>query len=49
MYIFFLLLIMLRIDETKLEENQYNWGYDPQNYNVPDGSYSTDPYQPATV
>ncbi len=22
---------------------QYNWGYDPQNYNVPDGSYSTDP------
>ncbi len=22
----------------------YNWGYDPQNYNVPEGSYSTDPY-----
>ena len=21
-------------------------GYDPQNYNVPDGSYSTDPYKP---
>ena len=36
------------IDETKLEENHYNWGYDPANYNVPDGSYSTDPYQPAT-
>ena len=35
------------IDETKLEENHYNWGYDPANYNVPDGSYSTDPYQPA--
>ena len=35
------------IDETKLEENHYNWGYDPVNYNVPDGSYSTDPYQPA--
>ena len=33
------------IDETKLEENHYNWGYDPANYNVPDGSYSTDPYQ----
>lgn len=36
------------VDETKLGENQYNWGYDPQNYNVPDGSYATDPYQPAT-
>ena len=35
------------VDETKLEENHYNWGYDPLNYNVPDGSYSTDPYQPA--
>ena len=35
------------IDETKLDENHYNWGYDPVNYNVPDGSYSTDPYQPA--
>ncbi len=35
------------IDETKLEENQYNWGYDPLNYNVPEGSYSTNPYNPA--
>lgn len=35
------------VDETKLNENKYNWGYDPQNYNVPDGSYSTDPYNPA--
>ena len=25
---------------------QYNWGYDPVNYNVPEGSYSTDPYEP---
>ncbi len=32
------------VDETKLESNQYNWGYDPKNYNVPEGSYSTDPY-----
>ncbi len=32
------------IDETKLDTPQYNWGYDPKNYNVPDGSYSTDPY-----
>ena len=36
------------VDETKLDENKYNWGYDPQNYNVPDGSYSTDPYNPET-
>lgn len=36
------------VDETKLNENKYNWGYDPQNYNVPDGSYSTDPYTPET-
>lgn len=36
------------VDETKLNENRYNWGYDPQNYNVPDGSYATDPYNPAT-
>jgi pullulanase len=34
------------IDETKLHENRYNWGYDPQNYNVPEGSFSTDPYKP---
>lgn len=36
------------IDETKLSENNYNWGYDPQNYNVPEGSYSLDPYNPAS-
>ncbi len=34
------------IDETRLDENDYNWGYDPENYNVPEGSYATDPYQP---
>ncbi len=32
------------VDESRLYESQFNWGYDPQNYNVPDGSYSTDPY-----
>lgn len=32
------------IDETRLQYNQYNWGYDPLNYNVPEGSYATDPY-----
>lgn len=36
------------VDETKLDENDYNWGYDPKNYNVPDGSYSTDPANPVT-
>lgn len=35
------------VDETKLDTPQYNWGYDPVNYNVPDGSYSTNPYDPA--
>ena len=34
------------VDETRLSTPQYNWGYDPVNYNVPDGSYSTDPYDP---
>lgn len=32
------------VDETRLDEAQFNWGYDPVNYNVPEGSYSTDPY-----
>ncbi|MCI5918119.1 MAG: type I pullulanase [Roseburia sp.] len=32
------------VDETALDKPQFNWGYDPENYNVPEGSYSTDPY-----
>ncbi len=32
------------VDETNLDKEQFNWGYDPVNYNVPEGSYSTDPY-----
>ena len=36
------------IDETRLADNKYNWGYDPKNYNVPEGGYATDPYSPAT-
>ncbi len=36
------------IDETRLEDNVYNWGYDPYNYNAVEGSYSTDPYNPVT-
>ena len=35
------------VDETALDVPQFNWGYDPVNYNVPDGSYSTDPFDPA--
>ena len=31
------------VDESKPEENNFNWGYDPQNYNAPEGSYSTNP------
>ena len=34
------------VDEANPTE-KYNWGYDPQNYNVPDGSYATDPYDGA--
>ena len=31
------------VDETN-PDAAFNWGYDPVNYNVPEGSYSTDPY-----
>ena len=34
------------VDETRLSDNKYNWGYDPVNYNVPEGGYSTNPYDP---
>ena len=34
------------VDETRLNTPQYNWGYDPVNYNVPEGGYSTNPYDP---
>ena len=36
------------VDESKPEKKQYNWGYDPLNYNAPEGSYSSDPYNGAT-
>lgn len=36
------------VDETQTPSNQYNWGYDPVNYNAPEGSYSTDPANPET-
>lgn len=35
------------IDESDTLKEQYNWGYDPYNYNVPEGSYSTDPFDGA--
>ena len=34
------------VDETQIKDpnyKKYNWGYDPMNYNVPEGSYSTNP------
>jgi pullulanase len=34
----------LTVDETHPDKKEYNWGYDPLNYNAPEGSYSTDPY-----
>ncbi len=34
------------VDESAPEKPQYNWGYDPLNYNVPEGSYSTDATDP---
>ncbi len=36
------------VDEAAQEKAQYNWGYDPKNYNVPEGSYSTDPFHGET-
>ena len=38
----------ITVDETNLDSPQYNWGYDPFNYNAVEGSYSTDPYNPVT-
>lgn len=34
------------IDETGESLTEYNWGYDPLNYNVPEGSYSSNAYDP---
>ena len=32
------------VDESRPDIPQFNWGYDPVNFNVPEGSYSSDPY-----
>ncbi len=38
----------LTVDETKNDNKQYNWGYDPLNFNAPEGSFSTDPFEGVT-
>jgi pullulanase len=38
----------LSVDESRLHEEKFNWGYDPQHYNVPEGSYATNPSDGAT-
>ena len=35
------------VDESHPERNQFNWGYDPVNFNVPEGSYASDPHHGA--
>ncbi len=35
------------VDESRLDRPQFNWGYDPVNFNVPEGSYATDPFNGA--
>lgn len=42
------LLNELRSDDDSYTGRRYNWGYDPANYNVPEGSYATDPANPYT-
>lgn len=36
------------VDEAQIHKPQFNWGYDPMNFNVPEGSYSTNPYDGKT-
>ncbi|WP_458121532.1 type I pullulanase [Paenibacillus sp. Z6-24] len=38
----------LTVDDPDSEQAKYNWGYDPQHYNVPEGAYSTDPWDPTS-
>ncbi len=40
-------MIFRSVDESNanIKDNR-NWGYDPQNYNAPDGSYSINPFDP---
>ncbi|MCQ4086231.1 type I pullulanase [Saccharibacillus sp. JS10] len=34
------------VNECEITPESYNWGYDPQNYNVPEGSYASEPHNP---
>ncbi|MDK6805956.1 type I pullulanase [Aerococcus sp. UMB7834] len=36
------------VDEERESGRNYNWGYDPQNYFLPEGSYASDPFTPVT-
>src|SRR5690606_16196347 len=36
----------LTVDEKDNSDENYNWGYDPEHYNLPEGCYSTDPDNP---
>lgn len=36
------------VDESRQDNTAYNWGYDPVHYNVPEGSYSTNPFDGIT-
>ena len=38
----------LTVDDPRSPDPKFNWGYDPQNYNVPEGSYASDPADPLT-
>ncbi len=38
----------LTVDDADNEQSKFNWGYDPQHYNVPEGSYATDPTDPGS-
>jgi pullulanase len=38
----------LTVDDPDSANPKFNWGYDPHNYNVPEGSYSTNPHDPKT-
>ncbi|HIW34503.1 MAG TPA: type I pullulanase [Candidatus Paenibacillus intestinavium] len=38
----------LNVNDPNSTDQKFNWGYDPQNYNVPEGSYATDATNPAT-
>lgn len=38
----------LSVDETSDHEDNYNWGYDPEHFNAPEGSFATNPHDPVS-